>query len=131
MKPFPIPRTIGDHIRKHRLELRLLQGELADKLAVDECTITNWEKGHPRPMLHLLPKIVEFLGYNPSYNIDEPKTLGEKMLQHRKLHGITQKELAKQIGSDPATLSRIERSRGKYLPSVLKKVSDFLERAEC
>ncbi|MBI3585519.1 MAG: helix-turn-helix transcriptional regulator [Ignavibacteriales bacterium] len=30
-------------------------------LGVDECTITNWEKNHSNPMLHLLPKVIEFL----------------------------------------------------------------------
>ncbi|MBI3586592.1 MAG: helix-turn-helix transcriptional regulator, partial [Ignavibacteriales bacterium] len=81
-----------------RLELRLLQKEVASKLGVDEMTVCNWEKNHSSPMLHLLAKIIDLLGYDPKTS--EAKTLGEKVLQYRKSHGITQKELARRIGVD-------------------------------
>ena len=53
-KPCPLPypaqlNTIGDHIRKRRLDLGLLQQEVAEQIGVAEATITNWELNHPSP----------------------------------------------------------------------------------
>lgn len=123
-KPLAILNTLGDYLKKRRLEFGLLQRDVAKILGVDTCTVTNWEKNHTKPMLRLLPKIVEFLGYDPMPG--NPKTLGEEALQYRRSKGMTQKELAKRMGIDPTTLSRLERNRGRCSPSVLTKVSAFL-----
>jgi len=37
------PQTLGDKIRTRRIELGLLQKELAGKVGVSEDTIRNWE----------------------------------------------------------------------------------------
>jgi len=99
---------------------------VAVTIGVDTCTVTNWEKGHSHPELRYIPRIIDFLGYEPSLHTGTGKTLGEKIKQHRILRGITQKELAKQIGIDPTTLSRIERNRGKSFESVTRKVLNSL-----
>jgi len=41
--------TIGDAIRKRRLELRLRQKDLAKIIGYDKTSVLNWEKGHTRP----------------------------------------------------------------------------------
>jgi transcriptional regulator with XRE-family HTH domain len=69
--------------------------------------------------------VISFLGYDPDA-VGEPRTLDKKVLQYRKSCGMSQKELAKQIGIDPTTLSRLERSQGRCFISVLKKVAAFL-----
>ncbi len=74
--------TIGDHIKKKRLDRSLTQKAVANICGVDECTVTNWEKNHSQPRLYLLPKIIEFLGYTP-YEISN-ETFGDKILAHRK-----------------------------------------------
>jgi DNA-binding XRE family transcriptional regulator len=38
-------RSIGDHIRKRRLDLGLLQIEVAAQIGVTENTVLNWEHG--------------------------------------------------------------------------------------
>jgi len=121
------PKTLGDHIKKRRLELGLHQAQVGEILGVTECTITNWEKNRTNPTLRTLPNIIEFLGYDPSAS--DQNTIGGRLLQYRKGRGITQKELAKQIGIDPTTLSRLERNRGECLQSVLEMVRTFLEHA--
>ena len=60
-------KTIGDHIRKKRLDLGLLQKEVAQHVGVDTNSVTNWEKGHTSPRLHIIPRIMEFLGYVPFF----------------------------------------------------------------
>jgi transcriptional regulator with XRE-family HTH domain len=127
-KPAKLPtilNTIVDHIKKRRLELGLFQAQVASILGVDESTVTNWEKNRTSPTLRSMPKIIDFLGYDPMPRHSE--TLGEKLLQYRKSCGLSQKELAKRIGIDPATLSMLEREKGRCLTLVLKKVAAFLE----
>ncbi|MEX1138902.1 MAG: helix-turn-helix transcriptional regulator [Bacteroidota bacterium] len=119
--------TIGNHLRARRLELKLLQKDVARLIAVDETTVYNWERGYTKPPLRHMPKILEFLGYDPSPN--EPRTIGEKLLKYRRDRGMTQKELARQIGIDPTTLSRLERNKNRCFSSVLKKSSEFFEGA--
>jgi len=54
-------------------------------------------------------------------------TIGEKLLRYRKSRGMTQKQLAKQIGIDPMTLSRLERKSCGRNASILKKAMWFLD----
>ncbi|MGH7773938.1 MAG: helix-turn-helix domain-containing protein [Candidatus Binatia bacterium] len=58
-------KTLGDHIRKRRLDLGLLQKEVAERIGVDEGTLFNWERNKTLPQIRHIPKITQFLGYNP------------------------------------------------------------------
>jgi transcriptional regulator with XRE-family HTH domain len=117
-------RTIGDHLRKRRLDLWLTQKEIGARLGVTESAVWNWESGWSRPQFRVYPKIREFLGYE--LPLPEPATLGHAIKQYRHLSGISQKELAKQIGVDPTTLSRLERGQGRCYASVMRKVTALL-----
>lgn len=69
-KPLPFsypetPRTIGDHIRRRRMDLKLFQRDVANIIGVDEGTIHNWEMSHSYPQDKLILKIIEFIGYDP------------------------------------------------------------------
>ncbi len=111
-------------MRKKRLELKLLQKEVARVLGVSKDTVTYWEVGRSSPRLQHMPKIIEFLGYIPFGK--EPKTLGERIVYCRRLAGVPQKELAKTIGVDPATLAGWE--RGERVPSgaLREHLQEFL-----
>jgi transcriptional regulator with XRE-family HTH domain len=41
--------TLGNRVRKWRLERGLFQVDLAKRVGVSEMTIVNWEKGRTRP----------------------------------------------------------------------------------
>jgi len=60
------PRTIGEHIKKRRLELHLFQSDLAKLFGVDPMTIVNWEQGHYPPASWLRPRIIDWLGHEPT-----------------------------------------------------------------
>ena len=105
-------RTLGDHLRKRRLELGLFQKHLAEQIEVDETTIYNWERNATSPQIHQLPAVIYFLGYNP---LPVPETLSDTLRSVRKLQGLTQKEMARRLGIDPTTLARWE--TGKSRPS--------------
>lgn len=57
------PQTLGEHIRKRRLEKGLLQTDLAVILKVSEDSISKWENNKTKPRISQLPKIIDFLGY--------------------------------------------------------------------
>jgi DNA-binding XRE family transcriptional regulator len=50
-------RTLGERIRKWRLERGLFQVDLAKRIGVSEMTIVNWEKEKTRPCKKNLEKL--------------------------------------------------------------------------
>ena len=59
-------RTLGERIRKWRLEQGLFQRELAKMIGVDEMTIVNWEKGRTKPIKGNLERIRAIMGEPPT-----------------------------------------------------------------
>ena len=107
------PKTMGEEIRKRRLDLNLRQIDVAKIIGCDEMTVVNWEKGYASPRINHMAKVVEFLGFNPLQKCD---TLAQKIVSRRKARGLTQKEFARQLGVDPSTLARWE--RGERTPEA-------------
>lgn len=63
---YPIePKTIGEHIRKRRMDLKMTQKELSKHFGVTEDTITYWEVGRSMPQKKFYSRIISFLKYNP------------------------------------------------------------------
>jgi DNA-binding XRE family transcriptional regulator len=58
-------RTLGERIKKLRLERGLFQRDLAKMIGVNEMTIVNWEKGRTRPTKRNLERIKIILGFEP------------------------------------------------------------------
>jgi transcriptional regulator with XRE-family HTH domain len=117
---------LGDHLRKRRLDLGLLQKEVGSIIGVDETTIHNWENNRSSPSLYAVPKVIRFLGYNPLPS--SPTTLGEKLLSYRKLNGITQEELARRLGVDPTTLARWERGKSRPMENNLQAIKQLFDK---
>jgi transcriptional regulator with XRE-family HTH domain len=117
-------KTLGDHIRKRRLDLGLFQKQVAEQIGVSEATIWNWECHESSPQIHVLPQVIRFLGYNP---FPQPESLAEKLVMSRKALEVTQKETAKRLGIDPTTLARQERGQSRRLFSnTLRKLAGFI-----
>jgi DNA-binding XRE family transcriptional regulator len=74
-------KTIGDHIKKRRMDLKLTQRELAEKLSVDKTIIQCWEDTRVRPSLAKIVKIIEFLGYHPCEH--KAESLADKLKAFR------------------------------------------------
>jgi transcriptional regulator with XRE-family HTH domain len=113
------PKTIGEMIRKRRLDRRLRQADAAKVIGCDETTVVNWENGHRAPRVNHLAGVVKFLGFDPFKRGD---TMAQRLVGRRKALGITQKDFARQIGVDPSTLARWERGEreptGRFAASV-------------
>ena len=108
-KPYDFtPISVGDHIRKKRLQLGLFQREVAQQLGVNPWTIMNWERSHTEPPISAIPEIIRFLGDSP---FPEPKSLPELLLMKRREMGWSIKEAARAVGVDPGTWGGWERGR--------------------
>jgi transcriptional regulator with XRE-family HTH domain len=54
--------TIGDAIRKRRLDLGLHQKDVAKMIGCDKTSVLNWEKGYNTPRVNKMADIERFLG---------------------------------------------------------------------
>ncbi len=110
-------KNLGDHIRARRLDLGLLQKQVAEQIGVCPATITNWERNESQPPVHYVPAINRFLGYDP---LTLPTALlPERLTAARWARGMTQKQLASTLGVDPTTIRDWE--RGQHEPSRKKR----------
>jgi transcriptional regulator with XRE-family HTH domain len=108
------------------LDLGLFQRQVAEQIGVDQGTIFNWEYYKSSPQVHALPRVIEFLGYNP---LPEPASEPEKLIAARKELGLTQEAVARHIGVDSTTLAKWEqgKSRGPF-PKILSKLTLLSKR---
>jgi transcriptional regulator with XRE-family HTH domain len=128
--PKPLPKaypkhlkTLGDHLRKRRLDLGLLQKDVAEQLGVDTASIGNWESNEIRPMVHCLPGIIAFLGHYPLPEAGD--LIGEfKRLRHSL--GLTQEQLAGKLGIDESTVASWKRGENTPVGSYRQLLEDFV-----
>jgi len=115
------PSTLGEHIKKRRLELKLTLKKAGKLLGTDERSIINWEKGRTVPKVYRLPAIIRFLGYNP---LPEPRTIAEQLVAKRLELGWSRKVASRHLGVDQSTLRDWE--QGKV--ALLQKHRRVLEK---
>ena len=126
-KAYPLElKTLGDHLRKKRLDLGLLQKDVAQIVGTTTTSIMYWETNRISPSIEFIPKIINFLGYIPFDRISK-MSLGEQIKTCRKIKGISQKELARQFRFDPGTVAHWENDNRKPAVSYLTKLNAFLD----
>ncbi len=108
------PQTVGEHIKKRRLALGLLQKDVARLWEVSEDTITSWENDRSEPQIRQYPKIIHFCGYNMFAR--DTKSIGGQIYRYRTENGLSFRELTKFTGFDADTLATWEENIS--IPSV-------------
>jgi DNA-binding transcriptional regulator YiaG len=119
-------RTIGDHVRKHRLDLGLLQREVALRIGVDKTTVYNWEAGRATPSLRALPAVIAFLGYDP---IEIGSSFGAQLRAARRRLGLSHVDLARRLGVDPSTVLDWQWERHRPNRRCPDRIAEFLRAA--
>ena len=119
--------TIGDHIRTRRLDLGLFQKEVAKRVGVTTDTITNWELNRTEPEIQYLPKIIDFLGYVPFSTGD---SFPERLKAYRMLNGLSQRQLAQELGVDPTTVRDWENGKSKPMRKKRERVEEIIGLAQ-
>ena len=135
--------TIGDLLRKTRMDRGLEVKQLQGILRADENSITNWElRGvYPKPIY--LKRIIDFIkthqtdpipaldmhelffAPNPAY----PKklnSLGDQLRAARLENFMTIKELAQELRVNECTVAKWERGGSRPMPHMLERIQAFL-----
>ncbi len=97
-----IPKTLGEHLKKRRRELGLLQREAAEQMEIDTWAHLNWEKDKTVPVAARFRPV---LG-SSAMPMPEPTTLAKRLEAKRRTLGATFEQVARYLGWDPGTLTR-------------------------
>jgi transcriptional regulator with XRE-family HTH domain len=116
-------RTWGDYIKVRRLDLKLNKAQLSLKLNVSDLTIYLWEKNRVEPSLAQIPKIIEFLGRDPFETAAE--SLGDRIRECRRVHGLSQKKLAQLLKIDQSTIGNWEKGEHQPTKRLIDKFLSF------
>ena len=110
--PKPPPRfypkslnTIGNYIRKIRLDRGLWQRQVAAEIGVDTMTINNLETQRTTPSLRFMPPIIRFLDYDP-FPAEPTQPLSAQLKGCRKRLGLSQERLARLLEVDESTVGK-------------------------
>jgi transcriptional regulator with XRE-family HTH domain len=118
-------KTIGDHLRTRRLDLGLLQREVAKQIGVTNCTIQYWETNRVAPALRFRPRIVSFLAYD-AYDRKVPESLAERLIAHRKRLGLSRNKVAVLLGTDPSNIAGWETEKHRPTRKSLELIATIL-----
>lgn len=140
------PTTIGGHLRKRRLELKVFQTKVARRLGVSTVTLSKWERDRLYPTWPYWPRIIAFLGHDPFDNraLGRPKgnesrdvaslsklpadSLGHQIIRQRLVVNKSRKELADELGVSVKTLWGWEVNRRKPSNTLQQRVMEFVGR---
>lgn len=117
-------RTLGEHIRKRRLDLGLLQIEVARIIGVTESTVWNWEHGTEPELIHT-PAVLAFIGYVPW---EEPEEPVGRLAYFKKANGLSYKKLGALMERDPEQLENWLSGRVKPSDKNVQNISRFLNK---
>ena len=84
------------------MDLGLFQRQVAEHIGISEDTIYRWESNESIPQVQFIPAIIKFLDYDPLSPPDSPR---QRLVFYRRMHGLTQRKLAKETGIDPKLLN--------------------------
>lgn len=110
-----VPQTLGEHIKRVRLERGLRQVDVAHILKVNPWTLCNWENGYTGPVIEHYPAIMSFLGYCPWMSAD---TFGKQIYRCRVHLGLSIRAFARQLGVDSATVARWEAGKREPVKAI-------------
>lgn len=110
--------SLGDHLRSRRLDLRLTQKQVAERLGVHLNSIADWERRRKRPVARYVPRIHAFLGYCPW---DYRTLLPQRLRNGREALGLGQREFAAALGTSQEVARSWE--KGRHRPSARFRVA--------
>jgi transcriptional regulator with XRE-family HTH domain len=137
------PTTIGGHLRRRRLQLKINQSEAARILEVSTVTLSRWECDKVYPTWDQQPRIIAYLGYDPftdpalgrplgneTHDVaflssTEPLSFGQQIINRRLELKKTGKQCAKELGVSDKTLRGWETGRREPTPELRKRAAEF------
>ena len=120
------PVTLGDHLRRRRIELGLCQKDVAARLDVTTSTVWNWENSGA-VALRFIPSVVEFLDYDP---VSQPEDLLQRLAWYKLFSGLNLERLGVEMGRNPEQLADWLSGRHKPCRRNREEIALFCWKAE-
>lgn len=128
------PKSIGEIIRKARMDKGLQTKELAQALEVSPDSVINWELRGRKPRYRHIGMLEKILGINLPVSLlykgypAKAETISQKIKRKRLELSLSQKELARMLGVNKDTIKDWEDGKGMKKPvaSSSKKIRRFL-----
>src|SRR5690606_3591110 len=95
-------------------------------VGVNKAAVHYWENGEDFPHIQSVPKILEFLGYDP---FPESTTFAEALRHFRMKNGLTQESLARLLGVRSEAVSTWESGRCQPSAVNLSRIERLLEQS--
>lgn len=118
--------TLGDHLRKVRLDRNMSQSDVAEVIGADTDTITCWELNRNTPTAKCSKKIIEFVGYIPSEWSNGQ--IGQQLHYTRLICGMTQKDIALKLGLDCSTIHLVENGSRQPMLKTRQKIEKLVSQ---
>ncbi len=83
----------------------MIQRRVAEQIGIKVNTLAEWEKDRAEPEVRYWPRILSFLGYDPSSG---GETLADRLRRKRRELGLPRKRAAALLSIDEGTLKRYE-----------------------
>lgn len=128
------PRTIGEIIRKVRMDKGLQIKQVAQAVKVSPDSVINWELRGRKPRYRHIAMLEKILGINLPVSLlykgypENAITISQKIKKKRLELSLSQKELARMLKVNKDTIKDWEDGKGMKKPvaSSLKKIRWFL-----
>jgi len=102
------------------MDLGLRHSDLARQLGVWTSTVNTWENHRFDPEVRHVPRIVQFLGYDPFG--PPPSNFTSRLKAARIAAGLTRRQLARRLGIHPATVAKWERGEAQPMMDFRKRL---------
>jgi DNA-binding transcriptional regulator YiaG len=99
------------------------QREMAAEIGVSAATYGGWETNRRRPNLRHVPAVIRFLGFD--WREPDP-SLGDRIRHARTAVGLSIRELAETLTTDPATVRGWEVGLHTPSPKSLARIDHWL-----
>lgn len=118
------PQTLGEFIRRQRIDHGLLQREVAELIGIDSDTLSGWELGRAAPEVRYRPAIYAFLGFCP---FDSSWSFGQRLRAAREAQGLSVEHAGRVLGLDSGTIRRAESRDGRISALGIRAVRRILD----
>lgn len=121
-------RIWGYYLRQKRENDGLSVQDLAAQLSCPESRIMLWEQLLDDPWPQYLPGIIHYIGFVPWEMTPYIQTTMASIVRCcREIKGLTQKELADQLGRHKSLISLIENGKISPTPKIISKIENALD----
>jgi len=138
------PKTLGEHLKRRRVQLGQKQAEAVRILGISTVSLSRWELDKGFPSWDHQPAVIDYLGYDPFKDCSiqdprgnetrfvaflsakEPAPIGILLRRRRLELKLTVKQCAQKLGVDPKSVIGWEKGKHEPCRHSREKVEQML-----